>query len=120
MLVHAFSCHLPTDAPVKAYAEGMVGGERRTIPLKLESTDKKGVYGLTRQWPAGGNWALVFSIDIGGQTTALVKLDSKGDPVFDRGTEKEGGPLASSTVRSMSGVATSKDVDAVLAAKLSK
>jgi hypothetical protein len=120
MVVHAFSCHEPTDAAVMAYAEGKVNGERRTIPLKLESTEKKGVYNLTRQWPAQGAWALVFSVDHGGQTTALVKLDDKGEPVFDQGSGNEGGQIRASTFRSIPGAATSKDIDAVLVAKLSK
>ena len=118
--VHAFSCHVPTDATVKAYAEGKVNGERRTIPLKLESTGKKGVYNLSRQWPAEGAWALVFSIDHGGQTTALVKLDDRGEPVFDPGTGTEGGQVRASTFREIPGAATSKDIDALLMAKVSK
>jgi len=118
--VHAFSCHVPTDAAVMAYAEGKVNGERRTIPLKLESTGKKGVYNLGRQWPAEGSWALVFSIDRGGQTTALVKLDDRGEPVFDPGAGTERGEVRASTFRSISGAATSKDIDALLMAKLSK
>ena len=120
MVVHAFSCHSPTEAAVKAYAEGMVGGARRTIPLKLEGTSRKGVYNLSRQWPSEGTWALVFSIDQGGQTTALVKLDAQGNPTFDPGKGCEGGQLAASSVRSISGVATTKDVDSVLLAKLTK
>lgn len=118
--VHAFSCHVPTDAAVKAYAEGMINGERRTIPLKLERTGTKGVYNLSRQWPAQGAWALVFSIDHGGQTTALVKLDDRGSPVFEPGSGTEGGQVRASTYRSIPGAATSKDIDAVLMAKMAK
>src|SRR5262245_23871813 len=117
--VHAFSCHTPTDATVRAYAEGMVNGERRTIPLKLESTGTKGVYNLSRQWPADA-WVLVFSIDHGGQTTALVRLDDRGEPVFDPGSGTEGGQVRASTFRSIPGAATSKDIDAVLMAKMEK
>src|SRR5262245_25304769 len=82
LLVHAFSCGTPTDATVRASAEGVVHGKRKTIPLQMTSTGATGVYAVARQWPAEGAWVLVFSIDRGGQTTALVKLDAQGMPSF--------------------------------------
>jgi hypothetical protein len=115
LIVHAFSCHVPTDAPLSAHAEGIVGGERRTIPLKLEKAGETGVYTVARQWPTDGSWALVFSLDRGGRTTAMVKLDSKGVPVFDAGSS---GQLATSSVSTISGAAKERDIESVLMTKL--
>lgn len=119
LVVHAFSCHEPTDAALRAHAEGIVNGERQTIPLELESAGKIGVYNVARQWPAQGSWALVFSLDRGGQTTALVKLDSRGEPVFDAGP---GGQrqLTTGSVRTISGTAKPHDIDTVLTAKAAR
>lgn len=118
LIVHAFSCHEPTDAALTAHAEGIVGGERRTIPLKLESSKATGVYLVARQWPSDGSWALVFSLDRGGRTTAIVKLDSKGNPIPEAGSEDH--QLAASSVRTISGMAKKQDIDTVLTAKLVK
>ena len=111
LLVHAFSCHAPTDATVRASAEGVVNGKRRTIPLEMKSTGSTGVYSVARQWPAEGSWVLVFSIDRGGQTTALVKLDGKGMPSF------AGSELAASSLRTVSGYAKERDITSVLLAQ---
>jgi hypothetical protein len=116
LMVHAFSCHQPTDAAVRASAEGIVNGKRTTIPLRLKSTGATGVYSVTRQWPAQGSWVLVFNIDRGGQTTALVKLDAQGKPHFTSG--KAGRELAAASLRTVSGSARERDIETVLVAKM--
>lgn len=113
LIVHAFSCHQPTDAAVRASAEGVVDGKRKTISVQLKSTGATGVYSVTRQWPAEGSWVLAFSIDRGGQTTALVKLDPQGMPHFTAGRE-----LAAGSLRTVSGSAKERDIESVLVAKV--
>ena len=113
LLVHAYSCHAPTDAAVRASAEGIVNGKRTTIPLELKPTGATGVYSVARQWPAQGSWVLVFSIDRGGQTTALVKLDAQGMPSFASGRE-----LATGSLRTVSGSAKERDIASVLVASM--
>jgi hypothetical protein len=115
LLVHAFSCQVPTDAAVRASAEGIVNGKRTTIPLQLKSAGATGVYSVARQWPAEGSWVLVFNIDRGGQTTALVKLDAQGMPHFTAGRE-----LAPSSLRTVSGSAKERDIESVLVAQSSR
>jgi hypothetical protein len=119
LIVHAYSCHAPTDAAVRASAEGVVDGKRKSIPLELKSTGATGVYSVTRQWPAEGAWALVFSIDRGGQTTALVKLDAKGLPRFTA-AKGSGGELAAGSLRTVSGSARERDIESVLVAQAGK
>lgn len=118
LIVHAYSCHAPTDAALTAHAEGLVGGKRRSIPLKLESTGAVGVYNVARQWPSDGSWALVFSMDRGGQTTAMVKLDTRGEPVFNLPSDGSGSHLAADSLRTISGKAKQRDIESVLAARL--
>jgi hypothetical protein len=47
--------------PVTATAEGMVNGQRRTIPLKLTETDSPGVYAVNYTPEKEGTWILVMS-----------------------------------------------------------
>jgi hypothetical protein len=118
LIVHAFSCHQPTDAAVRASAEGVVDGKRKTIPLQLKSSGATGVYSVTRQWPAQGSWVLVFNIDRGGQTTALVKLNPQGMPHFTAASGKAGRELAAGSLRTVSGSVKERDIESVLVAKV--
>src|SRR5215216_2446235 len=60
LLVRPYGCHKPTDSTVSAIAEGVVNGERRTLPLEL-AYDSAGVYAVKRQWPAEGSWVLAIT-----------------------------------------------------------
>lgn len=64
LIVYPGGCHGP-GATVSATAEGVVGGRRRSVPLRLVSvaTDDQGItrYAVQRQWPTKGVWALVFT-----------------------------------------------------------
>jgi len=56
--IKAVGCHDPAVAKVTATATGMVAGQRRTIPLKLDKLSEPGSYALSQQWPAEGKWAI--------------------------------------------------------------
>jgi hypothetical protein len=51
-------CHDPGAATVTATAIGMVNGQRREIPLQLQSLATPGMYALAQQWPKEGRWVL--------------------------------------------------------------
>jgi hypothetical protein len=83
LLVHAYYHGTPVGYPVRGTAEGIVGGERRTMTLKFETTSRTGVYALRKQWPSEGSWTLVISVtqgdhDRGGIAQALVELSPTG------------------------------------------
>lgn len=78
MLVRVYSCGQPTDSPVDATAEGIVNGERRSVPIKLRPTGELGVYAVDQQWPAEGTWALALTLPKLAPTTTLVQLGSNG------------------------------------------
>src|SRR5207249_6556491 len=59
LLVHAFHHGTPTGFLVTGTAEGIVGGERRSIKLEFSETSRDGVYALKRMWPTEGGWTLV-------------------------------------------------------------
>ena len=57
-------------------AEGLVGGARRSIPLRFDATSVPGVFALRPQWPTDGAWLLRITLQE--HTTALVTLDRSG------------------------------------------
>jgi hypothetical protein len=58
IVVQAAGCHDPAAAQVTATAVGVVGGERRTIPLKLVKLAQAGAFAVTPQWPKEGKWVI--------------------------------------------------------------
>ncbi|HEX4933539.1 MAG TPA: hypothetical protein VFV33_10200 [Gemmatimonadaceae bacterium] len=81
LVVHAFHHGTPTGFPVSGTAEGIVDGERRSIPLRFTPTSRTGAYALTRQWPSDGTWTLVVSVAQGPEDTvsAVVELGRTGE-----------------------------------------
>lgn len=66
VLVRVDGCHNPADAAVTATAEGLVNGQRRSIPLKLEPVSQPGTYAVAPQWPAGGQMGPQLQRDLYG------------------------------------------------------
>jgi hypothetical protein len=58
LTIKATGCHDPAVAKVTATAIGIVNGERRTIPLKLDKLSEPGAYALSQQWPKEGKWVI--------------------------------------------------------------
>jgi hypothetical protein len=86
LVVRAVQCGEPLTAELTARAEGVVGGERRTLPLKLRSTKTAGLYEVPRSWPAEGRWVLTFTVDNHGTGTTIVELGPDGLPRRDAKT----------------------------------
>jgi hypothetical protein len=63
-------------ADVSGSAEGIVGGARKSLPLRFDTTGRPGVFALRRQWPTEGTWLLRIAL---ASTTAIVTLDKGGN-----------------------------------------
>jgi hypothetical protein len=75
LLVRTFHHGVSEPMVLEARAEGMVNGQRKTVPLTLESTGS-GVYALKQAWPDKGEWVIVIVGQPGdGSITALVSID---------------------------------------------
>src|SRR5213079_3046070 len=78
---------------VSGTAEGIVGGERRSLKLDFAETSREGVHALKRTWPKEGTWTLVIKANQGPDdaATAVVELGSDGEvasirvPMMQRG-----------------------------------
>jgi hypothetical protein len=80
LLVHAFHHGTPTAFPVSGTAEGLVNGQRRSVPLEFTQTSQPGVYALKKQWPTEGVWILVVGVLQGPEDAvhAIVELAPSG------------------------------------------
>lgn len=93
LLVHTFHHGTPIVAPVTGKAEGIVSGERRSVPLKFAGTSRTGVYALNKQWPSEGTWVLFITGNQGpnDDVTAVVELAADGQVATVRvPTERRG------------------------------
>jgi hypothetical protein len=80
LIVNTFHHGDAVASGVTGTAEGLAGGNRRSVPLSFEATSRRGSYALRKQWPSEGTWMLV--INTGGRengVTALVDLGTGGD-----------------------------------------
>src|SRR6266480_4232188 len=94
LLVHSFHHGTAMGYIVSGTAEGIVGGERRSLKLEFAETSREGVHALKRTWPTEGTWTLVIKANQGPDdgATAVVDLGPGGDvaairvPTMQRGS----------------------------------
>jgi hypothetical protein len=58
LVARTTSCHAPEKTSMTATAEGVIDGQRRSIPLKLIRLSTPGSFAITREWPSAGTWAV--------------------------------------------------------------
>ena len=75
-LVRTYHCGQAMPLEVTAFAEGVVKGERHTLPLELEPTRDDGVYRLRQTWPSDGRWLL--RLDMGHNMSVVATLAANG------------------------------------------
>jgi hypothetical protein len=80
LLVRTYHHDKSIPFAVEGRAEGIVNGQRRTLPLRFDATSKEGVLALRKSWPAEGAWVLVITGMPGeGSVTALVSIAEDGE-----------------------------------------
>lgn len=80
LVVRTYFHETPAGFPVTGTAEGIVNGERKTLPLELEKAAHAGVFAVKQAWPTEGDWMLVFALDRGDgpAVTLVVELGPNG------------------------------------------
>jgi len=76
--VHSFACTGPSSISLTATAEGMVKGERKSIPLTLKKTKEPGVYRIDGTWPREGTWLVRTKMSGGQKLVAIATIASDG------------------------------------------
>jgi hypothetical protein len=75
LVVRTYNCGTPASLSLEGAAEGLVGGQRLSIALAITRAAEPGVFNVARQWPAEGQWALVFTVAGGRAVSTLVTLE---------------------------------------------
>jgi hypothetical protein len=114
LFVQTFGCHTPADAAVTATAEGVVNGERRSLPLELVY-DSTGVYALKQQWPSEGSWVLAITGEYNGITSTLI-VDLGPNGKVHPGTRMVPGERKGVHARLMQRKPTPAEIDSALKA----
>ena len=77
-VVRPGDCPDPAAAQIKARAEGVVNGARRSVPLSITALNAAGVHAVKKEWPNEGAWIVNVVVACGGKTSgALVTLGPK-------------------------------------------
>lgn len=62
MLVHTYRHSGPMHAPITGTAEGLVAGQRRSLPLQITPSARDGVYAVRGAIPKQGAWVLTLTM----------------------------------------------------------
>jgi hypothetical protein len=80
LLARVFHYNTTGAFPIAGTAEGIINGDRRSLPLEFTETSRPGVYALKQTWPKDGTWTLVIRALQGSPSaTALVELGAGGE-----------------------------------------
>lgn len=75
----ATGCPDPTKIDVNATAEGLVGGARKSVSLKVLKSSNPGVFAVFQQWGAADRWVVSVNGSCDGMKTGfVVPMASKG------------------------------------------
>jgi hypothetical protein len=91
LVVRPSGCHEPQDATITATAEGIVNGQRRSVPLRLVAISP-GVYEIAREWPSQGSWVVAVNAEYRGlPRAAIIRLGPGGSIPAKLGPSQDGG-----------------------------
>lgn len=90
VVVHTYLHETPAPFLVTGTAEGLVDGQRRSLPLTITSTGQGGSMAISRTWPSEGVWLLKLGVD-GAELGAAVGVGANGEVAFVRVPLTRGG-----------------------------
>ncbi len=112
LITRTYGCHQPADAKLSATAEGLINGNRKSVPLELRSIGS-GVYALKQQWPSEGTWVLALTGAYNGMTSSvMVELGPNGKVLA--GTRLEEGNLKGVHAKGARRAWVAEDIDSAL------
>jgi hypothetical protein len=75
----ATGCSDPAKIEANATAEGIVGGARKSVSLKVLNSSNPGVFAVSQQWDSSGKWVVSVAGSCGGMKAGvLVPMGPKG------------------------------------------
>jgi len=113
LVVRPDGCHEPQSAAITATAEGIVNGQRRSLPLKLVAISP-GVYEIAREWPAQGTWVVAVNAEYRGLSRAAITRLGAGGAIPAKLASSTDGTIAD--VQPFNRKLTAGDIDSALQA----
>ena len=113
LVVRPAGCHEPQDATLTATAEGIVNGQRRSLPLKLVAISP-GVYEIAREWPAQGTWVVAVNAEYRGLARAAITRLGLGGAIPAKLAMSQDGTIGE--VQPFNRKLTAGDIDSALQA----
>ena len=112
LVVRPAGCHEPQEATVTATAEGIVNGQRKSLPLKLAAISP-GVYEIAQEWPSQGVWVVSVNAEYRGlPRAAIVRLGPGGSIPAKLASSQDG---STADVQSFSRKLTADDIESAIA-----
>jgi hypothetical protein len=81
LVVHTYHYSRPATGTLSGTAIGVVNGERRSVPLTFEPTERPGDFVVRNQWGSSGRWVLVITVSQGSAENlaqAMVQISEGG------------------------------------------
>ena|SRR5215471_14129307 len=113
LVVRPSGCHEPQEATVTATAEGIVNGQRKSLPLKLVAISP-GVYEIAREWSTQGTWIVAVNAEYRGLPRAAIVRLGPGGGIPAKLASSERGNIAD--VQSFRRKLAGDDIDSALQA----
>ena len=92
LVVHTYHHEMQVPYVISGTAEGLVGGQRRSVRLDATPTGRTGSFAIRKNWASEGVWVLkigVEDVDVG----AAIGVGADGEVAFVRvPTGREGAP----------------------------
>jgi len=110
LLVRTYHHERTISMALSGRAEGIVNGQRRSIPLTCRQVGDGALFALDRSWPTEGTWLLVITggeVNGKGGATALVGIDAKGEVTSVRVPSRKDGQWVIPTTPSASEIEAS-------------
>jgi hypothetical protein len=58
VVAHTTACHSPADTVITATAEGIVNGQRVSMPLHVIKLKEPGYFAVAKEWKGAGAWVV--------------------------------------------------------------
>jgi hypothetical protein len=85
VLARTFHHGTPMPLPLSGTAEGLVNGQRRSVPLRFDPTDQMNAFGVPKTWAAEGVWVLNIGTEAEhGGAGVVVGVDRSGTAAWVR------------------------------------
>ncbi len=114
LVVHAYHHGSPAGYPISGRAEGLVNGERRSVSLEFTATARPGVYALTQQWPAEGDWVLAIAVGEDADASLFVELGPDGGVSEGKFYNVTTRAISARSIRVIAGTIANREIESSL------